>query len=74
MKKKIGPYGKYTPETLELVEQIVAKGVTDKEIIKALGISSTTYYRWIQEKKELRDTINAAKRLRAQRLEPKLFK
>ena len=74
MSNKTGPKGKFSPETLELAAKLVEKGATDKEIIQALGISSTTYYRWMQEKKELWDTIQHAKRLRAQKLEPKLFK
>jgi hypothetical protein len=74
MKQKVGPNGKFTDETLDQVNVLIDKGATDKEIMKALGISSTTFYRWIQGKKELRDTINAAKPLRAQKLEPKLFK
>jgi transposase-like protein len=74
MSNKTGPKGKFSPETLELAVKLVEKGATDKEIIQALGISSTTYYRWMQEKKELWDTIQHAKRLRAQKLEPKLFK
>jgi len=74
MSNKTGPKGKFSPGTLELAVKLVEKGATDKEIIQALGISSTTFYRWMQEKKELWDTIQHAKRLRAQKLEPKLFK
>ncbi len=71
---KIGPKGKYTDTTLEQIADLIEKGATDKEVMKALGVASTTFYRWIQEKKELRDTIQHAKRLRALKLEPKLYK
>jgi hypothetical protein len=71
---KIGPKGKYTNTTMEQIADLIEKGATDKEVMKVLGVASTTFYRWIQEKKELRDTIQHAKRLRAQKLEPKLYK
>jgi hypothetical protein len=76
MKKnsKIGPKGKFTLAITGQIAELIEKGATDKEVMKALAVSSTTFYRWIQEKKELRDTIQHAKRQRAQKLEPKLYK
>lgn len=71
---KLGPKGKFSKETLQLAAKLVLRGATDKEIINVLGISSTTFYRWMQEKKELWDTIQHAKKERAQKLEPKLYK
>ena len=53
MSNNTGPKGKFSSETLELAAKLVEKGATDKGIIKALGISFTTYYRGMQEKKEL---------------------
>jgi len=70
-----GPKGKYDPvNTPKLVFDLTLKYATDIEICKALGINPDTYYRWLKEKSDLSDLISQAKRIRAQKLVPKLAK
>lgn len=70
-----GPRGKYNPETTpQLIFDLTLRYATDLEICKAIGISADTYYRWLSEKSELSDLITRAKRIRAQKLVPKLEK
>jgi hypothetical protein len=70
-----GAKGKYNAKTTpQLVFDLTLKYATDQEISKALGIHCSTYYVWLKEKPELPEVISRAKRIRAQKLIPKLAK
>ena len=41
---------KQTPELLATITRLAATGASNKEMIEALGISETTFYRWMEER------------------------
>ena len=66
---------KYDPETVpQLVFDMILKMYTDKEIYTYLGITHTTFYDWCKTKPELSASVRAAKKVRAQKILPKLKK
>ncbi len=70
-----GAKGKYDPEqTPQLILDLTLKYATDIEIARALGIHYATYYRWLNDYPELQEIITHAKRIRAQKLVPKMEK
>ncbi len=72
---RAGAKGKYDPkQTPQLILDFTLKYATDIEIAKALGIHYTTYYRWLKDHPDLQEVITHAKRIRAQKLVPKLKK
>lgn len=44
---------------LDRIKLWVAKGATQKEVMKKLGVSETTFFRWKQEHREFRESIEA---------------
>ena len=70
-----GASGKYDrEETPEIVFEMILKYYTDKEICEALEIHHSTYYDWLKSKPELSESVRIAKKIRGQRLVPKLKK
>ena len=59
-KKDRGAPPKYSKRMVELASTLSFAGHAPKDIIKYLGIGSTTYYRWIKEHKEFRDALKKA--------------
>jgi hypothetical protein len=48
---------KYTPETVDRILQGVRLGMTDRLTCAYAVIETTTFYRWMQDKKEFRDAV-----------------
>ena len=70
-----GAKGKYNAtDTPQIVFNLTLKYATDLEICKALGIHPSTYYEWLNEKPDLSEIVSQAKKIRAQKLVPKLEK
>lgn len=57
--------GKYqewlTEDGLLLLEGWARDGLTDEQIAQKIGISSTTFYRWQQEHREIREALKRGK-------------
>ena len=51
---------KYTPETVERILQAIGMGLTDRLACAYSGIETTTFYRWLQEKREFKDAVTRA--------------
>ena len=51
---------KYKPEMCEQVILLAGRGLNQVQIATALGVSEPTFYRWIKEKPEFRDSAEAA--------------
>lgn len=63
-----------TDRTRQLILDAAAKGSTDKEIRKALKISVTIWYRWLNESPALRDEILDARLPALEEIENALYK
>jgi hypothetical protein len=50
-----------TDKARALILAAASKGSTDKEILKALGITYTIWSRWLREKPEFRDEVQDAR-------------
>lgn len=50
-------YAEAAPKILELIEQ----GATYKDAAEQVGIGETTFYRWLEEKGEFRESVKRAK-------------
>lgn len=63
-----------TPEILEIIKMSVADGAIDKDVIKFLGISKSTFYKFKAEHKEFSDALKASKEIADRIIESALFK
>ena len=52
-------YETHAAPYLDRIKLWVAKGATQKEVMKKLGVSETTFFRWKQEHQEFRESIEA---------------
>lgn len=59
-KKVGGRKEKYTPEMVQEVEKIVLVTGSISEAYKAVGVGKTTFFRWINEKPDLREAVSRA--------------
>lgn len=73
-RKKINYDDIVTPEVLEIIKMSVAGGAIDKDIIKFLGISKNTFYRFKAEHKEFSDALKNSKEIADRIVESALFK
>ncbi len=53
--------GKYNPEIVDVICNTIALTGTDKEGIKAGGISKNTFYKWLKLKSDFYDRVARAK-------------
>ena len=60
-KSKRGRKTKWDPVMIEIVENIVFDTGSIENARKALGVSKSTFYRWIEEKTELSDALARAR-------------
>lgn len=62
---KAGRKGKYaewlTPDGLTMLEGLARDGLTDEQISQKIGIGTTTFYRWQEQFREIRDAIKKGK-------------
>ena len=53
--------GKYQrwlePENLRLLEDLAGQGMTDEHLMVRMGVKKTTFYRWLEEHREIREAI-----------------
>lgn len=59
---------------LDYIEDRIAYGITETELMKRLDVSRTTYYKWKESKKEFREAIERGKRGQIQVVENQLLK
>ncbi len=62
---KAGRKGKFqewlTPDGLIVLEGLARDGLTDEQISQKIGIGTTTFYRWQEQFREIRDAIKKGK-------------
>ena len=59
---------------LDKIRELAENGSTDKELIKALGISSSTFYRLKQEHDDFKETVESGRKIAINEIENALFK
>ena len=52
---------KHTPELVEQMLRLVEAGAFAVDACFAVGLGETTYYRWLQENREFRESIKKAR-------------
>ncbi len=72
--KKVGRKSKYTRRVPAKAKKLAKKGGTDKEILAALRIGKTTFYRWQEEHREFREALKAGKETADQDVEAALYR
>lgn len=60
-KKKRGPKGKYVPELVSRMLQIIEQTGQDKPAYKSVGLTAETFYKWMREKPELSGSVARAR-------------
>ena len=73
-KKKDLYIEKNIKEKLDYIEDRLAYGITETELIKRLGVSRSVYYKWKNTKKEFRDAIERGKNGQVELVENQLLK
>ncbi len=63
-----------TPENINKIEEWCIKGLTNKQIAKNLGIALSTFYRYMDQSKEIMDALKKGKRVADDEVENALFK
>lgn len=63
-----------TPENLTLITGWCREGYTNKMIADRMGITANTFYRWLNDSKELRDAVKQGKEVADYMVENALFK
>lgn len=71
VKNKGGRKTKYSADMCQTAEKIMFETGRYEDIYKALDVSPATFYRWLQEKKELHDAVTRASKERLKYTERK---
>ena len=50
---------KYSPEIIDEITRYIAQGLSQKDAAQMAGVAETTFYRWLDEKKEFRESLSA---------------
>lgn len=58
---KQGAKGKYNPQAISLICDAIAETGRDLDGIAAAGIASNTFYRWLSEKRDFSDAVEASR-------------
>ena len=66
--------GKYNEEMKQRIIELAEKGLTDKKIAKACGISCSTIYNWYRDHLELLESVRHIRRSKASDLIPVIFR
>lgn len=64
----------YNPSFCKIAQKVTELGGTDQDVMDALGIAKTTFYRWRNEFEEFRNSLKVGKTPADERVEMSLYR